>query len=70
MSKTGFGFMLVGGIVLALVSGFFVACGSMTPPNNSWDTFYDLVKYAGIAGVLAGVGLFFYGAKGFAAAKP
>ena len=69
MTKTAFGFMLVGGLFVSSVSGFFVACGSMTPPNNSWDTFYDLVKYAGIAGVLAGVAMFFFGAKGFAATK-
>ena len=69
MNKTSFGFLLVSGLLVALVSGFFVGCGSMTPPDNSWDTFYDLVKYAGILGVIAGIAMFFFGAKGFAASQ-
>ena len=69
MTKTAFGFMLVGGLFVSAISGSFVAWGSMTPADKSWDTFYDLVKYAGIAGVLAGIAMFFFGAKGFAATK-
>lgn len=66
MSKTGFGFLLVGGLLVGIVSAFFVACGAMVPPNPSMDLFYDCVKYGGVAGVLAGLSMFFFGAKGFA----
>ena len=66
MNKTAFGFLLVGGLLVTIVSGYFVGCGSMTPPDTSWDMFYDLVKYAGIMGVLVGIAMFFFGAKGFA----
>jgi hypothetical protein len=69
MNKTGHGFMLVGGIIVALLSGVFVAAGSSTPSSPGMDFYYDLIKYAGILGVLVGIGMFFFGAKGFAAAK-
>lgn len=69
MSKTALGFILVGGILVALVSGVFVAAGSSTPSSPGMDFYYDLVKYTGILGVLVGIGMFFFGAKGFAAAK-
>ena len=67
MSKTGFGFILVGGLLVCIVSGFFVACGSMVPPSPSMDLFYDFVKYSGALGVIAGIVMFLYGAKGLAA---
>ena len=66
MSKTGFGFLLVGGLLVCVVSGFFVACGAMVPPSPSMDLFYDCVKYGGAIGVLAGIVMFFHGANGFA----
>jgi hypothetical protein len=69
MNKTANGFVLVGGIVVALISGVFVAAGSSTPSSPGMDFYYDLVKYAGIFGVLVGIGMFFFGAKGFAAEK-
>jgi hypothetical protein len=66
VNKTGYGFLLVGGLLVALASGVVVAAGSVTPASVGQDWIYDLVKYFGIAGVLAGIGMFFFGAKGFA----
>jgi hypothetical protein len=68
MTKTQYGFLLVGGFLVALASGVVVAAGSVTPASVGQDWIYDLVKYSGIAGVLAGIGMFFFGAKGFASA--
>ena len=68
MSKTQFGFLLVAGLVVAAVSGVVVATGSATPASPGSDWIYDLIKYSGIAGVLAGIAMFFFGAKGFASA--
>jgi hypothetical protein len=68
MTRTQYGFLLVGGLFVALFSGVVVAAGSATPVSVGQDWIYDLVKYFGIAGVLAGIGMFFFGAKGFASA--
>jgi len=65
MSKTAAGFLLVGGILLAIVSATFAGLAANTLASPSDDWFYDLIKYSGIAGLLIGVGMFFYGAMVF-----
>lgn len=67
MSKTAAGFVLIGGLFLALVSGTLgasLAHGRDLDPTKDW--MYDMFQYGGMAGVLFGVVLFFVGAMVFA----
>lgn len=66
MSKTASGCVLVAGIVCTIISGRIAAWAGGVVGSPSDDLFYDLIGWAGIAGALAGLGLFFWGCMTFA----
>lgn len=66
MSKTVSGFVLVGGIALAIVASVVAVVGATGSKSPATDFMYDCIKFGGFAGVLAGAGMFFYGAMHFA----
>ena len=62
MSKTISGFVLVGGILVALLSSVFVG-GFKSTPDTDWLS--DLVSYCAVGGLLVGVAMFFTGSLFF-----
>ena len=66
-SKTGAGFMLLGGIAMAIVCGQVAAYASNKVGSPSDDLYYDCIGWAGTFGAVIGLALFFWGAKLFAA---
>lgn len=66
MTKTTAGFVLVGGL-LAVAVGWVIsatATAQASTPGQDWA--YDLVNYFGIAVILAGLAMFFFGSLRFA----
>lgn len=65
MSKTVSGFVLVGGILLGLAC-LPASSGTMFGTDIKNEFANQVAQYLGIAGVLLGAGMFFFGAKSFA----
>lgn len=69
INKTLWGSILIVGLLMALVCGAVVAGTVNANPPAGQDWLYDLGTYAGIGGLLIGVGLFFVGARKFSARR-
>jgi ABC-type enterobactin transport system permease subunit len=65
MDKTTAGFSVVGGLVLAVTGVMFSSWASNQMGSPSQDWIWDVVGWMGIAGGLAGIVLFFWGARDF-----
>lgn len=65
MKKSTSGFILVGGLAVAVVAAVVAAVGATGSNSPATDLMYDTIKYAGFAGVLFGASMFFYGAMRF-----
>ena len=66
MSKTVSGFVLVGGLALSAIGGAISTTATSVRSTPDRDWFYDLLNYSGIAMILLGLVLFFFGALRFA----
>lgn len=51
---------------MAIVAAVIAAVGATGSKSPATDFMYDCIKFGGFAGVLAGAGMFFYGAMHFA----
>jgi hypothetical protein len=69
VSKTGAGFMLVGGIAMVVVFGQVASYAGNKIGSPSDDFYYDCIGWIGTFGAIAGLALFFWGAKIFAGSK-
>ena len=67
VSKTSAGFMLVGGIAMVVVFGQVASYADSKVGSPSDDFYYDCIGWVGTFGAVAGLALFFWGAKIFAA---
>ena len=67
VSKTSAGFMLVGGIAMVVVFGQVASYAGNKVGSPSDDFYYDCIGWVGTFGAVAGLALFFWGAKIFAA---
>jgi hypothetical protein len=67
VSKTNAGFMLIGGIAMVIVCGQVASYAGNKVGSLSDDFYYDCIGWAGTLGAIAGLALFFWGAKIFAA---
>jgi hypothetical protein len=65
MDKTTAGFSVVGGLILAITGGSLSSWAATQVGSPSQDWMWDMVGYMGIAGALAGIVLFFWGARDF-----
>jgi hypothetical protein len=66
MNKTTAGFVLVGGLAAVAVGWIISATATAQASTPGQDWFYDLINYFGIAVILAGLGMFFFGSLRFA----
>lgn len=69
LSKTGAGFMLLGGIGMTILCGRVAAYAGNKVGSPADDFYYDCIGWAGTFGAIAGLALFFWGAMRFAASK-
>ena len=69
VSKSTAGFMLIGGIAMTVICGRIASYASNKVGNPSDDLYYDCIGWAGTIGAIAGLTLFFWGAKMFAGSK-
>ena len=69
VSKSAAGFMLVGGIVMTAICGRIASYASNKVGSPNDDLYYDCIGWAGTIGAIAGLALFFWGAKVFAASN-
>ena len=70
MKKTLYGSLLVVGPLIAYVASHYgrnAANSSNLDPSLDW--YYDLLSYGSMAGIVAGIALFFFGAMMFARSK-
>lgn len=67
MSKTVAGFLIVLGPVLALFGGAFSAKANNATSTPDTDWYFSVLNGVGIVLILIGLGMFFFGAKRFAA---
>ena len=65
MSKTASGSTLVFGLVVVAIGGVISATATSARSTPSQDWLYDLLNYFGIAIILAGIGMFFFGSMFF-----
>jgi hypothetical protein len=65
MSKTASGSTLVFGLVVVAIGGVISATATSVRSTPSQDWLYDLLNYFGIAIILAGIGMFFFGSMFF-----
>ncbi len=68
-SNTVNGFMLVGGLAMTVICGRIASYASGKVGSPSDDFYYDCIGWAGTLGAFAGLALFFWGAKQFAASR-
>jgi hypothetical protein len=61
--------MLVGGIAMVVVFSQVASYAGNKVGSPSDDFYYDCIGWAGTFGAIAGLALFFWGAKIFAASK-
>jgi|GEM_PF-4652906 hypothetical protein len=66
MSKTAAGVILVAGPIVALLGGDISATANNQPSTPDTDWYYSMINGFGILLILAGLGMFFYGAMKFA----
>lgn len=69
MSKTASGSTLVFGLVVVAIGGVISATATSARSTPSQDWFYDMINYFGIAVILLGLGMFFFGSLLFAKNK-
>lgn len=65
MSKTASGSTLVFGLVVVAIGGVISATATSARSTPDQDWLYDLVNYFGIAVILAGLVMFFFGSMFF-----
>jgi len=66
MPKTTAGIVLVAGIFVSFIAAMIGRSATNASLDPSLDTYYALVEYGSMAGIVAGLGLFFWGAVVFA----
>jgi hypothetical protein len=66
MNKTKSGFMLIGGVLVALIGAGISSTANNTRSTPSTDWIYSLANGFGMITILAGLAMFFFGAMWFA----
>jgi hypothetical protein len=66
MKKTASGFMLVGGVVVALIGAEISGSANNASSTPDTDWYYSVINGCGILTIMAGLVMFFFGAMWFA----